>query len=1681
MKRLVLTSLLFAGTSLLGMSDDLWKEYDAALKADKPRTQLEILDRIIEKSASDRNSWDFYDAWTKKVSTGSGINWKDRGGLVAAKDSALAAYGEPVIDLVCGRMDMAAVLNSSSVLKRKSNRDFYEKGNFWATRGSAIYGKALSKLVRNDYEFALWYLLGRSEGQEAVALKELILQTAGAQSQQAAYAEYDELSRRADRPCPIADKSALYEKYGKRWNGSAASLLAGQMLLSLKMDTLCLDRTSTSGSFRKLREECAAFEQKRASFSGTGRILAQECRIAAGLIERLDSREVRVVADSAGVNVIFRNMKEALLEISGNDARSRDTIYFDTVRNTVDSYYIADTVAVPFPVKDDGDYVARVSSEDVKDVCHIARHSISAAAVNDARGYKLYAAAYDSGRPLSKYDVAVYLNGSDIPVASRDSICQEGGFVLLPDTLSSAFESSSAARHYLSCSYTDSCGVYHSSGHISFSRPLSVSYPDAGDGKLKAVLLTDCGAYHRGDAVHCKGILYSGYDAENMSVAPKHTRALISLLDPDERVIASKEVKTNDSGSVVADFVLPSDIKGGVYTIVLESGERLSSTTLRVDDFVLPDFECVFDRIDSLCFAGDSVVVSGRIKSYTGHRVPVSSAFYELPWRPGKEKVVTAPDGTFRVKVPTPEFGYWGGSFALTVNTADGSTLQFSKGISLTRWLDLRVELENKIPASISRGNEFCSVLNDAKGIFKLDIVNSDEVPQRREVSYIVRRDTLQTAAGTAYSGERLEMEFEEEGEYEVEFKASAETSSGEIISSRTHFTVIRVNPEAESVSADVENLFIPRPENGIAFDFAASRGPVWAVVSLYGENAECLYEGMMNPDGKEYAGDGTLVRFTLPYEETYPDSVTLRVFYFRNGELYQWSHEYGRPVVEEEFPLSWSRFEDKAEPGTEYTFTLNAAPSSEIAVSVFDKSTETVHSNLWNRVEPYRKWTGAPYLGFVAGTMSGSGMMLVKSMASNDGAASVLMRGEGQDVAVRSDFSTTLCWQPQLKVPQKGEVDVTFRTSDKTGTFVLSAFAHDQMMRNAVERREMVVSFPVELSVSEPVMLHEGDRYVLKAVVSTSDFDVSGTLALEAGGIGGFSREVEISRMSSAVVEFVLEVPYGVAQLPVKIIFTDKAGRYSDALAFSVAVASSVQVLTESHSTLLRDGSDRDAALALLRTAFVNTDPDGADAGEISVPEMLVAAMAPHKAVSEKNVLGLSDAIATNVLYNHLTGGNEDVSGMKAALAEFINPDGGFAWIGGMSSSPIVTSTVLERNARVQVRTGEAFLNGDIVLAAVQYLDRQMFSRRSDRYRVFGWSPDISLETYLLTRSFYPDVPFETAAEDEDIPTPSKEFGDAVDAYLFPNDLRSLPGRIFAKVQRLATLENIYASVDGEKLLEGWRVGEHPVSDVLASMQEDIESLVEYAVPHRDGGIYYPNLVMPYRGLLASEAYCHSLLCDLLAPYDAATADGIRLWLLLQKETQAWESDFAFTNAAASVMGGSDRLKNTSVMVLSKDYTRPYREIQAAGNGFRISRYFVLTSADGSRSVLKAGDAVKAGDKVTAVYKVWNAENRSFVKLGLPTYACLRPVQQLSGAFRWGLRPLVGGTSGFAPQGYREVRYDRIDYYFDTFPEEDVEIKDEFFVTQTGTFTAPVVTVESLYAPHYRANGSFEGDLNAR
>ena len=332
-----------------------------------------------------------------------------------------------------------------------------------------------------------------------------------------------------------------------------------------------------------------------------------------------------------------------------------------------------------------------------------------------------------------------------------------------------------------------------------------------------------------------------------------------------------------------------------------------------------------------------------------------------------------------------------------------------------------------------------------------------------------------------------------------------------------------------------------------------------------------------------------------------------------------------------------------------------------------------------------------------------------------------------------------------------------------------------------------------------------------------------------------------------------------------------------------------------------------------------------------------------------------------------------------------------------------------------------------------------------------------------------------------------AKQFRSDAKAYLVPSKERGLNGRILDKARRLSTLIRLSSSSDGIALAKSWGVSVNAGARLEKSVEADVASLLEYAVMHKDGGMYYPNAVMPFRGLLESEAYAHSMLCDLLSGYAfrmqsagkgsanaseaKRIADGIRLWLMLQKETQHWEATPDFVDAINSVMEGDVAVRSTKVVALTAVTDLPFAEVKASGNGFTVERKFYRI---GTGPSVSGEDPAGMSEASSVSVSAEASMGSSGVGSGTTADKAGRqePANQFSGRYGWWLSPLrIADWYSFTPQGYRNVKSALTEFYFDSYPEENTVISEEFFVTQTGTFSAPVVTVESLYAPHYRAN----------
>jgi len=1659
----------------------MWKEYDSAAGQDRPQKQLSILNDIVEKSKGQNLPFDYYEAARRRAQVRANINWKDRANANTQFADAVKEYDLPVMTYYYlyqnkSRTEAFDYAKEHAAELRKSNVVAF-RSEFSGDSGLHAY---VGTLVRNDYEYALWSLsMYTSIGRELLASE-----VAGRYPDEA-IVEY----------LTVADKygdtrKAALKAHAEKYAGKAASMLSRQRLLMDEFSDLEGSEKATEQQFKDLRERCASYEKERKSFSGDENRLAQCCTEVVDLISTLDSHSSNVRINDGELVVIMRNLDKVKVEIKSEDGKT--SVYKNTIENPAKRYYVMDTVKTMLPAFSDGDYVLVYNGNSVDQEENFSKTTLSVATRQDSKGYSFYVADYMTGKPVDKVDVALYIKDKEI--ASVKAV-QMNGFVPVPEALTSKIGKNYA---YIRCSYTDADGIYHRSGMVNVEK----------DGYVKAEpreqtlgsLFFDRRAFNPGETISFKGVFYT-LKGVNSKVLPKGREVVVVMYDAQGNECGTSNLKTNDFGSVAGSFAIPEGKRNGMFSMRASvGGEILCYESFRVDEFVLPTFNVEFESIDKLLLVGDKVVVKGYAKSYSGHSLSSAKVFAEINrnWNEdGSESVLSvASDGSFEIVVDNAKEG----SYRISVKVVDstGETLEFSTSFYVYDRVPLSMSLKNTSEASQPNvvADDFASVSFDVEG-------TKSALNGPVKIIYKVMSGAKTVSVGSAEAMSQVDIDIKAlaSGTYTIEAEATAVKSDGSSVSGKTYLSFTKMTDKDTVFDADMESLFRVVEGEDIALQFAAGRGPVWACVEIFGTGNVLLRSEMVYLEGAR-GKEGSIKMLTYGYSKDWSDVVTLKVFYFKNGQSNLYTHEYRRAAKPEKLVLSVERCQDEMLPSSKYTVTLSGTPQSEIVASVFDKSTETIESNYWYAVS--QGVEGAPNVYYIrdcgsysAGNywyrpmktalfssaratkavavnnfMVADDAMVVEECAVMEEGMSAYSGAGEESVAVRENFANTLAFEPFVNVDASGKASFSFSTSDKLSTYVLNLFEHDKTMRSAVARQEFKVTLPVKVAVVEPQLLYVGDHYVVKAnISSTAASKVNGRIAVYLYGteayktakpVASTSKNVSVAPGESETVDLGVDVP-DVNVLGIKVVFTGvhEGTSISDAVFVKVGVRRPFQTIREAHSAVLLSGQDKNALVEQLRSQFVNVDGSKADEKVITILDMVKEAVPQKIEPAGKDVLSLTESLYAMALAESL---GMPATPKDSILAEVLgcrNSDGGFAWFDGMKSSPMVTAVILQRAGSLKVRGLDLGIADDILESAVAYLDKAQFNDSNRPY----WCGGISLESYLYIRAMYPSVAL--AAK------PNRDARKDIKSYLVPKKARGLNGAILSKARRLRTLQLLSAD-DASKLASA--IGVSSSKKLAKSLEADKESLKEYAVEHVSGGMYFPNAVMPWRGLMENELYAHSLLCDLFsANGEEKLADGIRIWLMIQKETQKWGDDPAFIEAIASVLDGSDAVLETSVVVLSAEKEMPFQDIKKAGNGFTVTLSYYRE--DGSE--IKPGDKLSVGDKITSSCKIWSEENRSFVKLIVPRPASFRPVSQLSGNIGWWTRPIsVVGWVLYSPQGYKNVKAGETEYYYDSFPEETTTITESLYVTQAGEFVAPVVSVESLYAPHYVACDGFAGRM---
>ena len=696
----------------------LWTQYENARKADRPQKQAEILKQIKEEATRQHLPIDFYDAATTYVQVVSQRNWKEREPANQALEAEVKAFDEPIVTFRWMASWKGAPISELWDYVKAHPNGFQARTAAFYTDISQYLGGALPHFVQNDQEYVLWRMLRsyRSENDYSGAIYQALSQeVAGRYPNQAALEYYLVASKSypaSERARYKKDLQAVADKYA----GKAAALFPLADLLNEKAREL--EEAKAGGeAFRALYEEAQAFEKQRKAFKSEEALVAKGCERVKSLIETLTAKGLQVTFEGTRVQVLLQNLTSATLTLyKGEPSGSKNKKAVKTwqLRNEKASFYVKDTLEVELPqLADDSYYVEAVQGK-LTDQALYNQYTLSIATRQDARGWCAYVTDYQTGKPLDRVKLVLLKNGKEVASAC---VAQKG-FTPLPKALQKYLKDekyySLKAVSGDRCSQNASLREYNYSGR---------------NDNLQCHVYKDKGAYNPGDTLHYKVIVFEGDPMRKLAVK-KGLALHINLLDAEDNELTSQEVVTNAFGAASGEFVLPTGLRNGYFTLEVESDDDdLAYEQFRVDEFVLPSFDLVFDKYDGKLYVeGDEVPVSGRLVSYSGH--PLSGARIALKVNHFQEVVLeeeleVGADNTF-----STHFVARSGSHEIRaiVTDATGETREFSTYLYVANEIQLDITVENAANGTLELAEEADEPYRWGRRAVQKVIVNQDEL-----------------------------------------------------------------------------------------------------------------------------------------------------------------------------------------------------------------------------------------------------------------------------------------------------------------------------------------------------------------------------------------------------------------------------------------------------------------------------------------------------------------------------------------------------------------------------------------------------------------------------------------------------------------------------------------------------------------------------------------------------------------------------------------------------------------------------------------------------------------------------------------------------------------------------------------------------------------------------------------
>lgn len=475
-------------------------------------------------------------------------------------------------------------------------------------------------------------------------------------------------------------------------------------------------------------------------------------------------------------------------------------------------------------------------------------------------------------------------------------------------------------------------------------------------------LFTDRALYRPGQVVHVSGIAYE-QSGDSIRVFSR-VRKDVVLRDANRQEIGKLSLATDEFGAFYGDFVLPETLLPGEFELSVQGGEN---RYIRVDEYKRPTFDVVFHPYQVTYNVGDTVLVSGEVRTFAGAPVGLCKLNYKLTrsqnefWRISDHETVLAVGevqtdaaGNFRFPVflrkpddfkPDRPGRYY--TYKITAEVINQAGEVESGALSLP--------VGQQSVALQIKGLRL-KVAREKRESIQVLAMNLSRQPVTLQATYVVyaldekgnkTNEVCRRTVETRCSFVPDDILALAPGRYTME--VSALDGQGRTCTARQDFILFSL--------AD-RHLPVHSPEwfyqDGTEFNDAH---PVSLYVGSSEKDVYLLYDvfcGDKRIESKRMVLNNEIRQFTYPYKPEYGDGITVNFAFMREGKLYTKQVQIARPRPEKSLQLKWITFRDKLQPGGKEEWQLQIthpnkkAADAQLLATLYDASLDKLYVNDW-------------------------------------------------------------------------------------------------------------------------------------------------------------------------------------------------------------------------------------------------------------------------------------------------------------------------------------------------------------------------------------------------------------------------------------------------------------------------------------------------------------------------------------------------------------------------------------------------------------------------------------------------------------------------------------------------------------------------------------------------------------